>query len=194
MPAVKRIDHVAIVVEDIETALGFWRDSLGLELDRIEDVPEQKSTVAFLPTGMSEVELVRPTAEDTGVARYLQKHGPGMHHLCFEVEDIEDVLAGLKEKGVRLINETPMTGSEGKKLAFIHPESTQGVLVELYELASQRTEIQLERTDSPVERMLTRWVVLGIAALAFLRTLRRNAKKKERNLEKEESITEVGKN
>lgn len=133
MPKIRRIDHIAIVVEDIDQALGFWRDALGLELAHVEDVAEQKSIVAFLPTAGSEVELVKPTTDDSGVARYLQKRGPGMHHICFEVEDIESSLAELKAKGVRLINETPMTGSGGKKIAFIHPESTNGVLVELYE-------------------------------------------------------------
>ena len=134
MPKIKRIDHIAIVVEDIDAALGFWRDTLGLELDHVEDVPEQKSMVAFLPTAGSEVELVRPTTDDSGVARYLQKRGPGMHHICFEVDDLEAVLAQMKTKGVRLINETPTLGAGGKKIAFVHPESTNGVLVELYEL------------------------------------------------------------
>jgi len=133
MPKIKRIDHIAIVVEDIESALGFWRDTLGLELDHIEDVPEQKSQVAFLPTSGSEVELVKPTTGDSGVAKYLQKRGPGMHHICFEVDDIEAALAGMKARGVRLINETPTLGAGGKKIAFVHPESTNGVLVELYE-------------------------------------------------------------
>jgi methylmalonyl-CoA/ethylmalonyl-CoA epimerase len=135
MPKIKRINHIAIVVDDIDTALTFWRDALGLKLDHIEDIPEQESMVAFLPTGESEVELVQPTSEDSGVARYLQKRGPGMHHICFEVEDIHVSLEQLKGKGVRLINETPMTGAGGKKMAFIHPESAYGVLVELYELA-----------------------------------------------------------
>lgn len=133
MPKIKRIDHIAIVVEDIDAALAFWVEALGLELDHVEDIPEQKSIVAFLPTGGSEVELVKPTTDDSGVARYLQKRGPGMHHICFEVDDIEATLAQLKEKGVRLINEAPITSVDGKKLAFIHPESTHGVLVELYE-------------------------------------------------------------
>jgi len=134
MPKIKRIDHIAIVVVDIDAALGFWSEALGLELDHVEDIPEQKSIVAFLPTGGSEVELVKPTTDDSGVARYLQKRGPGMHHICFEVDDIEAILAELKGKGVRLINETPITGADGKKLAFVHPESTHGVLVELYQL------------------------------------------------------------
>jgi methylmalonyl-CoA/ethylmalonyl-CoA epimerase len=135
MATIKRIDHIAIVVEDIEATLGFWRDALGLELAHIEDVPEQKSEVAFLPVGESEVELVRPTTDDSGVAKYLQKRGPGMHHICFEVDDIEGALRQLKTRGVRLINETPVPGAGGKQIAFIHPESTNGVLVELYQAA-----------------------------------------------------------
>lgn len=134
MPKIKRLDHIAIVVDDIEGALGFWRDALGLELDHVEDIPEQESLVAFLAVGGSEIELVEPTSDDSGVARYLQKRGPGMHHICLQVEALESTLAELKAKGVRLINETPIEGSGGKHLAFIHPESTQGVLVELYEL------------------------------------------------------------
>lgn len=134
MPKVKRIDHVAIVVEDMEAALSFWRDTLGLDLDHVEEVPDQKSTVAFMPSGGSEVELVRPTTGDSGIARFLQKRGPGVHHICFEVEDLDSALAELKQKGVKLINEAPLAGSGGKKLAFVHPSSANGVLVELYEL------------------------------------------------------------
>lgn len=134
MPKIKGIDHIAIVVDDIESALGFWRDVLGLELDHVEEVPEQKSLVAFLPVDGSKIELVEPTSDDSGVARYLKKHGPGMHHICLQVEALESTLAELKAKGVHLINETPLEGSGGKRLAFIHPKSTQGVLVELYEL------------------------------------------------------------
>jgi methylmalonyl-CoA/ethylmalonyl-CoA epimerase len=136
MAAIKRIDHIAIVVEDIESTLGFWRDALGLELAHIEDVPEQKSLVAFLPVGESEIELVRPTTDDSGVAKYLQKRGPGMHHISLEVDDILGMLAQLKAKGIRLINESPVPGAGGKQIAFIHPESTSGVLVELYQSAT----------------------------------------------------------
>lgn len=135
MTSIKRINHIAIVVADIDEALKFWRDALGLELSHVEDVPEQQSLVAFLPSGESEIELVKPTSPDSGVARYLEKRGPGMHHLCFEVDDIDATLARLKTHGVQLINEEAITGSGGKRLAFIHPKSTQGVLVELYELA-----------------------------------------------------------
>jgi methylmalonyl-CoA/ethylmalonyl-CoA epimerase len=134
MPKIKRIDHVAILVDDLENTLSFWRDALGMELTHVEDVPAEKSMVAFLPVGDSEVELVKPTTSDSGLARYLEKRGPGMHHVCLEVDDIEGMLARLKEKGIQLINETPMTGSGGRKYAFIHPKSANGVMVELYEL------------------------------------------------------------
>lgn len=133
MAKITKINHVAIAVNDFEEALTFWRDALGLELDHVEDVPSQKSKVAFLPVGEGEVELVKPTEEGTGVAKFLEKNGPGMHHLCFEVDDIEGMLSSLKEKGIRLINEAPLV-LEGRKMAFIHPKSANGVLVELYEL------------------------------------------------------------
>ncbi len=133
MPAIKKINHVAIAVSEVEPALTFWRDALGLAVDHIEDVPSQKATVVFIPIGESEVELVRPTSEDTGVAKFLAERGGGMHHLCFEVDDIQGMLTQLKEKGVRLINETPLE-LPGRKMAFVHPKSTGGVLVELYQL------------------------------------------------------------
>jgi methylmalonyl-CoA/ethylmalonyl-CoA epimerase len=129
---ITKINHVAIVVPDIENALGFWRDALGLELHHVEDVPSQKSQVAFLPLGESEVELVRPTSDDSGVAKFLTERGSGMHHLCFEVDDIDGMLTDLKAKGIRLINETAMQ-LEGRKVAFVHPKSSNGVLVELYQ-------------------------------------------------------------
>jgi methylmalonyl-CoA/ethylmalonyl-CoA epimerase len=134
MARVKRIDHVAILVDDLEKTLAFWEEGLGMELTRTEDVPAEKSIVAFLPVGASEVELVKPTTDDSGLARYLEKRGPGIHHLCLEVDDIEGMLRRLKEKGIQLINETPVTGSGGKRYAFIHPKSANGVMVELYEL------------------------------------------------------------
>lgn len=134
MPRVKQINHVAVVVDDMEKALSFWRDALGMELHELRDVPAEKSQVAFLPLPGSEVELVRPMMDDSGIAKYLAKRGPGMHHICLEVDDIEGMLAQLKARGVRLINEEPRTTADGKKYAFIHPESTSGVLVELYQI------------------------------------------------------------
>jgi len=134
MSKVLRIDHVAMVVENLEKTLSFWRDGLGLELTHIEDVPAEQSQVAFLTVGASEIELVNPTSDDSGLKRYLEKRGPGMHHLCLEVDDIEGMLEHLKDRGIQLINETPVNGQGGKRYAFIHPKSANGVMVELYEL------------------------------------------------------------
>lgn len=133
MGKIKKLNHVAIVVDNIESALEFWQDQLGLELDHVEDVPSQASKVAFLPVGEGEVELVQPTDPDTGLAKFLEKKGEGMHHLCLEVDHLESILKTLKEKGVRLINEEPLD-LPGRRMAFIHPKSANGVLVELYEI------------------------------------------------------------
>ncbi len=134
MPTIKAINHVAVVVDDMEKSLKFWRDALGIELHELRDVPAEKSQVAFLPLAGAEVELVMPTTDDSGIAKYLAKRGPGMHHLCLEVDDIEGMIKELKSKNIRLINEEPRTAADGKKYAFVHPESTGGVLVELYQI------------------------------------------------------------
>jgi methylmalonyl-CoA/ethylmalonyl-CoA epimerase len=134
MSKVKAINHIAVVVDDMERSLSFWRDALGMELHELRDVPAEKSQVAFLPLAGSEIELVKPTSDDSGIAKYLAKRGPGMHHICVEVDDIEGMLTQLKAKGIRLINEEPRTTADGKKYAFVHPESTSGVLVELYQI------------------------------------------------------------
>ncbi len=133
MAKIKKINHIAIAVKDVEESLKFWRDAMGLQVDHIEDVPSQKSEVVFIPVGDCEVELVKPTSEDTGVAKFIDERGGGMHHLCFEVDNIDEMLAQLKEKGVRLINEEALE-LPGRKMAFVHPKSTNGVLVELYEV------------------------------------------------------------
>ena len=118
MAKITKINHVAIAVPEVDAALTFWRDAMGLAVDHIEDVPSQKATVVFIPVGESEVELVRPTSDDTGVAKFLAERGGGMHHLCFEVDDIDGMLTQLKEKGVRLINETPLD-LPGRRMAFV---------------------------------------------------------------------------
>ena len=133
MAQIKKINHVAIVVEDIEAALSFWRDQLGLALDHVEDVPSQASKVAFIPVGEGEVELVQPTDMASGLGKYLEKRGEGLHHLCIEVSDIDGMLAALKAKGVRLIDEVARE-LPGRRMAFIHPKSANGVLLELYEI------------------------------------------------------------
>jgi methylmalonyl-CoA/ethylmalonyl-CoA epimerase len=134
MPSIKAINHIAVVVDDMEKSLAFWRDAIGIELHELRDVPAEKSQVAFLPLAGAEIELVMPTSEDSGIAKYLAKRGPGMHHLCLEVDDINGMVVQLKAKNIRLINEEPRLAADGRKYAFIHPESTGGVLVELYQL------------------------------------------------------------
>jgi len=134
MATIKRIDHIAVLVEDIDTTLNFWRDALGIDLSHTTDVPAEMAQIAFLPVGASEIELVKPTSSDSGLARYLEKRGPGMHHICLEVDDILGMIARLQEHGVQMINAEPRTSADGKKYAFVHPKSAGGVMVELYEL------------------------------------------------------------
>ena len=133
MAKVLKINHVAIAVPNIEESLPFWQEALGVEMTHTEDVPTQKSRVGFLPIGESEVELVQPTAEDTGVARFIEKKGSGLHHICLEVDDIESMIEQLLAKGVKMIDEKAHI-LEGRKMAFVHPKSAGGVLVELYEV------------------------------------------------------------
>jgi methylmalonyl-CoA/ethylmalonyl-CoA epimerase len=172
---IRRIDHVAILVDDIESALRFWRDGLNLRLSHVEDVPDQESVVAFLPAGEAEIELVKPTAEGSGVARYLAKRGPGLHHLCLEVDDLEATLGRLRKLGIRLVNPEPVIGTAGKRIAFIHPESTHGVLVELYETTQQETEIRMARARNLSNRVLEQGQVMVAGVLGFMRGLRTQA-------------------
>ena len=127
-----KIDHIGIVVQDIQTALQVYQDALGLPLKEIVPVPDQKVKVAFLPLGESNIELVQPTSDDTGIAKFLAKRGEGIHHICIEVEDIEATLARLKAHEVQLIDEEPRQGAHGR-VAFIHPKAMHGVLIELIE-------------------------------------------------------------
>ena len=134
MATIKRIDHIGVLVDDLETTLSFWRDALGIELAKTADVPSESVQIAFLPVGASEIELVKPVTSDSGLARYLEKRGPGMHHLCLEVDDIQGMITRLLEHGVQMINTEPRLSDDGKKYAFVHPKSAGGVMVELYEL------------------------------------------------------------
>ena len=131
MARVLKIDHIAVLVEELGVPLKFWQEALGLELTHTRDVPAEMAQIAFLPAGDSEIELVMPTTPDSGLTRFLEKRGPGMHHICLQVDDIVGMLAQLKEKGVLLINEEPKLGAGGRKYAFIHPKSAHGVLIEL---------------------------------------------------------------
>jgi methylmalonyl-CoA epimerase len=130
-----RIDHIAIVVNNLEAGLQVYRDALGLPLERIEEVPAEQVKVAFLPfpSGGGEIELLEPTTADSGVARFLAKRGEGVHHICLAVDDIEAAMADLRAKGLQVLEEQPRLGSRGQKYVFIHPKSAHGVLLELYE-------------------------------------------------------------
>ncbi len=134
MSAIK-IDHVAVAVTDMAAALEFWQKGLGLDLNGIEAVPAEAVEIAFLETANAHIELVRPTTDDSGIARYIEKRGTGIHHLCLAVENIEAALQHLAASGFELINETPRTRDNGTRYAFVHPRSTGGVLLELYEAA-----------------------------------------------------------
>lgn len=129
-----RIHHVAVVVRDLEQALGFYRDALGMPLERIVPVPTDRVRIGFLLVGESRIELVQPTDDTTGVARYLASRGEGFHHVCFEVPDIAATLDGLAAQGIELIDRVARAGADGP-VAFIHPRSARGVLVELVEAA-----------------------------------------------------------
>lgn len=128
-----KIDHLGIAVNSINQGRSFWQDVLGLSFEGTETVDEQKVTTAFMPVGESEVELLESTAPDGPVAKFIEKRGQGFQHVAFRVENIDDALAELKAKGIRLIDETPRKGAGGARIAFIHPAATQGVLVELCE-------------------------------------------------------------
>ncbi len=128
-----KIDHIGIAVNSIETGIRFWKDILGLDFEGSETVEEQKVTTAFFPVGDSEVELLESIDPDGPIARYLEKKGQGIQHVAFRVDNVEASLKELKEKGIRLIDEKPRKGAGGAKIAFLHPKSTNGVLVELCE-------------------------------------------------------------
>ena len=125
------LDHVGIAISDLESSLEFFRDAIGLELEPPEEVPSQKVRAHFLRAGDATIELLEATAEDSPIGRFLAKRGPGLHHVALRVDDIVAALAELKTRGVRLIDQTPRPGAHGSLVAFLHPSSTHGVLVEL---------------------------------------------------------------
>jgi methylmalonyl-CoA/ethylmalonyl-CoA epimerase len=127
-----RVHHVAVVVADLDGALGFWRDMLGLPVELVLPIEHDRVSIAFLPVGESRIELVMPTDDTTGVARFLANKGEGFHHVCFEVDNLTESLMRLEIDGVELIDTAPRRGAEGP-VAFLHPRSCHGVLVELSE-------------------------------------------------------------
>ena len=130
--ALGRIHHVALIVRSVETALGFWGETLGLAVETVMEVPDDRVRIAFLTVGESKVELVEPTDDATGVARFLAAKGEGFHHVCFEVPNLAETLLRLEIDGLELIDTAPRRGAEGP-VAFVHPRSCHGVLVELIE-------------------------------------------------------------
>lgn len=134
MPDIRKINHIAILVEDIEASLKFWHETLGLKPFGVVDKPAESARIAFLPVGETDIELVQPTTSESGLSRFLEKHGPGMHHLCLEVDDLPGTLLKLISNGIQLINEQPKMDEDGRLYAFIHPKSANGVLVELYQV------------------------------------------------------------
>jgi methylmalonyl-CoA/ethylmalonyl-CoA epimerase len=125
------LDHVGIAVRDLAAALAFYRDALGLEIEAPEDVASQRVRAHFLPVGEAKLELLEATAPDSPIAKYTDKRGPGLHHITLRVDDIHAALAQLKARGARLIDEEPRPGAEHSLVAFVHPSSAHGVLVEL---------------------------------------------------------------
>lgn len=128
-----KIDHVGVAVRDLDQAQKLYADLLGMEFEPRETVAEQKVTVAKGIAGESHVELLEPTEDSSPIARFLEKRGEGIHHLCLQVESLEDTLKRFREAGMRLIDEEPRIGAGGKRIAFVHPASTAGVLLELSE-------------------------------------------------------------
>lgn len=126
-----KINHVGIAVKSLEESLPFYRDNLGMAFAGIEEVVEQKVRVAMLQVGESKIELLEPTSDDSPVAKFMEKNGPGIHHLAYEVEDIEAAIAKLMSEGARMIDEKPRCGAHGTRIAFIHPKSSNGVLTEI---------------------------------------------------------------
>jgi methylmalonyl-CoA/ethylmalonyl-CoA epimerase len=125
------LDHIGIAVGDLSRALAFYRDALGLEVEPPEEVPSQRVRAHFVPVGEAALELLEPTDADSPIAKFIEKRGPGVHHVTLRVDDIREALARLKDRGVRLIDEVPREGAEGALIAFVHPAGTHGVLVEL---------------------------------------------------------------
>jgi len=130
---VGKVDHIGIAVSNLDDAIKLYKDVLGLELHGIEEVEEQKVKVAFLPVGDTEIELLESTSPEGPIARYIEAKGQGIQHIAFQVDNIETALEEMKSKGMRLIDEKPRYGAGGAKIAFLHPKSTNGVLIELCE-------------------------------------------------------------
>lgn len=153
---IRRIDHVGIAVRSLGQSLGFWAEALGLAVSGIETVESEKVRVAFLPVGASRIELLESTTADSPIARSIAARGEGIHHLTLAVEDMAGALAQLRQRGITILGDAPRTGAGGRSIAFVHPRSAGGVLVELVELASEDEDVGPDLRP-------------GVAVLAYLR-------------------------
>ncbi len=128
------IHHIAIAVRNLDEALELYRDALNLTVTERREVPQEGVEIAFLPAGESEIELLQPLNAESGVARFLEKNGEGLHHVCLRVDDIEAAMAQLRQRGAQLLSKEPRSSADGTRYVFVHPRSTHGVLIELYEV------------------------------------------------------------
>jgi methylmalonyl-CoA epimerase len=138
---IRKLDHIAVAVANVEDAARFYEEVLGLTLAGIEAVAGQKARVGFLRLGETRIELVEPSSPDSPLARFLETRGPGLHHICLEVDDLEKEIEAFREKGASMIDQAPRTGAHGARVAFVHPKSSGGVLIELYEPSTSTKEV-----------------------------------------------------
>jgi methylmalonyl-CoA/ethylmalonyl-CoA epimerase len=172
---IKRVDHLAILVDSIEASLPFYRDVLGMRLTHTDVAEDQCVVVAFLAAGDSEIELIEPLADECGVGQYLVKRGPGMHHVCLEVDDLDGAMDHLRYQGVQMIDAEPHTGTGGRRIAFIHPKAADGVLIELYEtLPGDRAGRRLTNLDDLRRRVLISGRAAAAGTRGFLAALRQS--------------------
>ncbi len=129
----KKINHIGVAVKQLESSLHVFQELLGMKCSGVEEVKEQNVKVAILPIGESKIELLESTSPEGNIAKYIEKKGEGIHHIAFEVNDLEAILVDLKKKGVQLIDQEPRSGAGGARIAFLHPKSTNGILIELCE-------------------------------------------------------------
>jgi len=135
---IKKVNHIAIAVKDLDPAAKFYQNSLGLPLSGVEVVAEQKTKVGFFRVGESNIELVQPAESGSPLDKFLETRGPGIHHICLEVDDLEAEIKSLLDKGVVMIDQKPRSGAHHSKVAFIHPKSSNGILIELVELQERQ--------------------------------------------------------
>lgn len=133
---ITKINHLGIAVENLDEALAFYRDVLGLDASHVEEFEDMR--IAFIPVGESELELLQPVDADGAIGRFLAKHGPGIQHVAFEVDDVDATVRDLRAKGARLIDVTPRPGADNTRIAFLHPKGTHGVLIEVCQYADER--------------------------------------------------------